>query len=227
MLHPSTLPLSDKIIVVCFSLTVAATSRAFYGHVGEAAGKKLPSSASLPRFAAWYRYFQLSTIILAVGGCVYFDPVLLDLYDSRFLLYLGMVSVTVALSLFISAKLTLGPNYSHCFESYIPNSMTSAGLYRWIRHPIYSSNMLLLLGVFIMSGSCWILANLCLLFFWYRRAALQEEDELCERLTGYKVYMGQTGRFLPKVIALRSPSTRAVPKQTNKQVPPASSHLSC
>ena len=59
-----------------------------------------------------------------------------------------MISV-IATVLFLSAKVTLGRNYSPCYDSYLPQDIIRTGLYNYVRHPIYLSNILLLIGVFI------------------------------------------------------------------------------
>ena len=73
----------------------------------------------------------------------------------------------------------------------------SLGLYKLIRHPLYTSNLLLVIGVFIACGSALILINFCILFIYYLMAALSEEKALLNHFPKYKKYKKQTGMFLP------------------------------
>jgi len=101
------------------------------------------------------------------------------------------------MAFFISAKLSLGEHYSPCFDSFVPRDIVQEGLYRYIRHPIYASNILLLIGVFIACGSLWILFNIILLGIYYMNSALREELVLLEEFPNYGEYSNHTNRFIP------------------------------
>ena len=78
--------------------------------------------------------------------------------------------------------------------------LVTTGIYRYIRHPLYSSLLLLAWGIFFKAPS-WlggVLAGATTLFL--TLTALAEEAE-CIRFFGpaYKVYMQTTRRFLPFV----------------------------
>ena len=98
----------------------------------------------------------------------------IDFYNLLFS-YIGVSISTIAISLFISSKITLGKNYSPCYDQRKPKSITSSGLYKYVRHPIYSSNILLLIGTFIISGSYLMLINIFILSLFYTISAYREE----------------------------------------------------
>jgi protein-S-isoprenylcysteine O-methyltransferase Ste14 len=99
--------------------------------------------------------------------------------------------------LFFIAGINLGDHYTPCYDSYIPEDIIQNGVYKLIRHPIYTSNLLLIIGVFIACGSALILINFFILFIYYLMAALSEEKALLNHFPQYKKYKKQTGMFLP------------------------------
>ena len=76
--------------------------------------------------------------------------------------------------------------------------LVTSGIYRYIRHPLYSSLLLLTWGVFfkaptLAGGALAVAASVCLL-----ATALADESE-CLRFFGaeYQAYMARTKRFVP------------------------------
>lgn len=188
----------DGFIATAFVIIMSAVSALFYNHKGKLYIKNKQGHIKSPSsFRFVYRYIQLTTIIASIGSFLTDYPPFLELHDKIFLLYLGISISTVAMALFISAKLSLGEHYSPCFDSYIPRDIVQEGLYRYIRHPIYASNILLLIGVFIASGSLWILINIVLLGIYYVNSALREELILLEKFPIYSKYSTHTNRFIP------------------------------
>ena len=104
----------------------------------------------------------------------------------------------IAISLFISAKISLGNNYSDCFEQKKPNKIVKTGLYSTVRHPIYTSNIILVLSVLVISGSYLIFISLILITLFYTISAFREEKYLVNRFPSYARYSKKTGMFVPK-----------------------------
>ena len=102
-------------------------------------------------------------------------------------------------SLFAWALRTLGTNYSPCFDSYVPNAICRAGPYSKIRHPIYTANMLQILGVAIASGSLILFANVAVLAVLYFITANNEESVLLKALPEYSDYVQTSSMFLPSL----------------------------
>lgn len=90
-----------------------------------------------------------------------------------------------------------------------PNSsvdLVQSGLYRHIRHPIYTGVLCCAFGVAIAHGgfAVWILAIVLLFFFTFKSAF--EESMLAETYPTYRAYMQHTGRFLPLWVDLTGKS---------------------
>ena len=95
------------------------------------------------------------------------------------------------------ARYNLKDNYSPCYDMKAPRDFIQHGVYRIVRHPIYLSNLILLLGVFLISGSIWIIFNLTILFVYYLISAIKEEKYLSKRFPNYKKYQSLTSMFIP------------------------------
>jgi protein-S-isoprenylcysteine O-methyltransferase Ste14 len=161
------------------------------------------SGKSLPNFYFVYRYIQISTLAVSIASIFGNWPILLRLHNRTDIMVVGLCGALATFGLFIWAKSALGDNYSPCFDSYLPQAFKRTGPYKFVRHPIYSSNIVLLVLLWASNGSLWILANVTILAAYYSKSARQEEEELAGRFPAYVEYLKQTGRFVPK---LRGPS---------------------
>lgn len=77
--------------------------------------------------------------------------------------------------------------------------LIDGGLFRWVRHPIYTGILALVFGYALVSGSIWrgLIAGALLVLFQFK--ARYEEQLLLSKFGSYPNYMATTGRFLPKV----------------------------
>ena len=112
--------------------------------------------------------------------------------------YAGLLTGAIGLLIFLTAKRSLGTNYTPCFNAYLPHGLTTSGIYGVIRHPIYVANLLLIFAGFLISGSLYILGILALLARIYSQSARHEEQALAGSFPGYHIYMQSTGRFFPR-----------------------------
>ena len=77
------------------------------------------------------------------------------------------------------------------------SELRTGGLYRVVRHPIYSGLMALTLGSAIRSGSLVVAAAALALAGWLTIKARWEERRLVDRHPGYAAYAARTPRFVP------------------------------
>lgn len=77
--------------------------------------------------------------------------------------------------------------------------LATNGLYKYVRHPMYSSVLLLSLGIALLSGQ-WLkyslVAALAVLFYY---KSVYEERYLAQKYTGYMAYAKKTARFVPLI----------------------------
>lgn len=77
--------------------------------------------------------------------------------------------------------------------------MARQGLYRYVRHPMYTSVLLFSLGIALYSGTLYkyLLVGSLLLLFYLKSS--YEESFLSEKYPDYSNYAKVTPRFLPKL----------------------------
>lgn len=83
----------------------------------------------------------------------------------------------------------------------LPNNaarLVTKGPYRFVRHPIYTSVILLGIGIAIRSGSWIVTVALIGLVLLFAVKSRWEEMHLDDTFPGYKQYLKTTGRFLPR-----------------------------
>ena len=113
----------------------------------------------------------------------------------------GVIMYTAGLLVAIWGRLQLGTNWSDIETPQVgqQQEVVSNGIYRYIRHPIYAGDLLLLFGLELALNSWLVLAIVLLAPVVLRRAVL-EEKLLAKRLRGYDSYAQRTKRFIPFVV---------------------------
>jgi protein-S-isoprenylcysteine O-methyltransferase Ste14 len=120
--------------------------------------------------------------------------------DALILRLIGAGTYTAGLLIAILARLQLGRNWSDIETPSIAGeqAVVARGIYRYIRHPIYVGDLLLLFGLELALNSWLVVAVIALVPVVLRRAIL-EERLLSRQLPGYDAYMRRTKRFIPFV----------------------------
>lgn len=84
------------------------------------------------------------------------------------------------------------------FPSPLPGAkLINIGVYKFIRHPIYSGLILAFFGYAIISDSGYRLLISTILFLLFYYKTLYEEKRLIEKFPTYKEYKNRSGRFFP------------------------------
>lgn len=145
-----------------------------------------------------------ATLGLAVVPLLYVATDGLDLADYPFqpwLAWIGAVLAVGFLALFVASHRHLGRNWSVSLEIRREHTLITDGLYRFVRHPMYSSFWL------------WALAQVCLvqngvagpaglvgvaILYWTRVGP--EEAMMRGAFNGaYEAYARRTGRIVPRI----------------------------
>lgn len=120
--------------------------------------------------------------------------------NERMVWGIGLALTAIGVSIAIWARLSLGANWSGTVTLKNQHELVRKGLYRWIRHPIYTGIGLGMFGSAIIGGylAGLIGAGLILLGFYIK--ARKEESFLREEFgAGFEEHARQTGMFLPKL----------------------------
>lgn len=107
------------------------------------------------------------------------------------------VLVIAGLALVLAASLRLGRALT---PTPVPNgrgTLQTSGLYRYMRHPIYTGVLLIVIGLVVGSGNA--IAGLVGLvtFGFFDSKARWEEAQLDRAFPGYEAYARRTARFFP------------------------------
>ena len=110
----------------------------------------------------------------------------------------GMVFMGAAIGLGLWAALHLGRGLT---ASPLPNGATdlvTRGPYQFVRHPMYTSVILLGIGMSVRSGSLIVAVAFVALVALFFVKSRWEELHLADTFPGYSRYMASTGRFVPR-----------------------------
>ena len=115
------------------------------------------------------------------------------------LFWLGVVIFIVGFLITVFAVLQLNLNLSP-FPSPLPGSkLIVNGVYKFVRHPIYTGLILAFFGYAIISDSGYrmLIATALFLLFYFK--TIYEEKRLAEKFPTYSEYKSRTGRFFPGI----------------------------
>ncbi|MGB7493470.1 MAG: isoprenylcysteine carboxylmethyltransferase family protein [Candidatus Acidiferrum sp.] len=145
-------------------------------------------------------------ILLLVGGWLLFGPrVAWEWMNVRLLpnvplvwgLGLGVTAIGIGMAIW--ARLSLGTNWSGTVTLKKDHELVRKGLYRRIRHPIYTGILVGMVGTQMIQGHLkgWIGVGIILAGFYIK--ARREERFLSEEFGArFEEHARQTGMFLPK-----------------------------
>lgn len=113
----------------------------------------------------------------------------------------GTAIYSIGLLTAIAARFQLGDNWANIETGQIltKQKVVARGVYSLIRHPIYTGDLLLLLGLELALNS-WLFLGVFILAPVVLLKALKEERMLARELSGYEAYRARTKRFIPFVI---------------------------
>jgi protein-S-isoprenylcysteine O-methyltransferase Ste14 len=157
-----------------------------------------------------HRY--LESVLLLGGGVLVFDILLNAMVPdvvayrwaipairlSTMFTWLGLASMTGGLILCAVAVTGLGTSWRIGIDRETPGSLVSGGVYKSVRHPIYSGMLMVVSGVALVTGdlisiavagAAWVGIPL--------QARLEEEFLISRHGDEYRKYKERTGRFWP------------------------------
>lgn len=105
---------------------------------------------------------------------------------------LGLVGVAIA-------ALRLGPALTPTPVPTERGTMVTGGLYRFVRHPIYTAVLIIVIGLTVRSGSLLTLIVAAATVAFFNIKARWEEARLSERYVDYQTYAAVTPRFIPRL----------------------------
>jgi protein-S-isoprenylcysteine O-methyltransferase Ste14 len=163
--------------------------------------KRDPASAPAPRTPM----SPVKAVKIGALGFLVLQTAFLNAFpiaqQSRGLRRAGLLIYLAGLGVAMLGRLQLGNNWVDLEDSKVlpEHAVVSTGVYRFIRHPIYAGDLLLLAGLQLALNSWLVVGVLAPLLVVVKRTSV-EERQLAERLPEYSSYKARTKRFIPLVV---------------------------
>jgi protein-S-isoprenylcysteine O-methyltransferase Ste14 len=144
---------------------------------------------SLPRSTNW-AWLMIQLVFLAA---VFAAGLLWPGVDDSWLRHptFGLVMMIISARIGLVGCLTLRSSLS-AFPQPRPTKLATKGLYRWLRHPMYSGLVVLALGWVFYTGSIAALIATVLLWWFLKRKAALEDRMLSQVYPEHARYASQT-----------------------------------
>lgn len=142
-------------------------------------------------------------ILFVLIQCVLFLLFLLEIPQLQLsipllIAIIGGIALIVGGIVLLIALLQLNKNLSPFPSPKSGAQLIQTGLYKYIRHPIYTGILMVFFGysMYVASGYKFLITLLLLVLFLFK--SRYEEKRLVHTFKEYAMYMKKTGRFLPK-----------------------------
>jgi len=109
---------------------------------------------------------------------------------------LSIISIPMGISVFTS----IGKNITDTVETRKHHQLITNGIYRYIRHPLYTTGLFFFIGLGLLASN-WLMLILsaAVMTTLYTRT-FAEEERLIETFGDqYRAYMERTGKFMPRL----------------------------
>jgi protein-S-isoprenylcysteine O-methyltransferase Ste14 len=166
---------------------------------GSASAKSTPQPLSLS-LKGLVKLAKIGILLFLVIQTLFLDlfPIL---EEPAPLQIVGTVVYLTGLAMAITGRVQLGSNWANLEDYQILSNqdLVQTGIYRYIRHPIYTGDILLLLGLELALNS-WLVIGVLGLILLVVRQTLAEEAILAKRFPDYSTYRRRTKMFIPFVV---------------------------
>ena len=112
----------------------------------------------------------------------------------------GVGLALIAGALLVWMFRTLGRNLTDTVVTRKQHTLVTTGPYRWVRHPLYTSAALAIVGNSLVAANWFIFVVGCLgLLLLVIRTRKEEQNLIAKFGDDYRNYMQRTGRFVPRL----------------------------
>ena len=124
--------------------------------------------------------------------------------------WVGVVVGAIAVWLGYLAHRTLGTNYTATLKRMEGRRFVVQGVYRWVRHPMYTSFFAVLAADFLLTAN-WLIGLLGMVYSLVIVERVGHEERILLESFGdeYRQYMRRVGRFFPRLAHRKSDSDRS------------------
>jgi protein-S-isoprenylcysteine O-methyltransferase Ste14 len=121
--------------------------------------------------------------------------------DPQMLILVGGIIYIAGLTIAITGRVQLGKNWANLEDYQVLSGqhLVRNGIYRYIRHPIYTGDVLLILGLELALNS-WLVLLVIPLIVVVARQTLEEEKVLQKSFPEYAEYRKNSKMFIPFIV---------------------------
>lgn len=142
-------------------------------------------------------YVALQNVLLVLFAAVVFFAPKNFLFESHAVKVVGDVFCAVGVLVILFAVISLRRVIQIAPEPKAGGELIQHGVYKYLRHPIYSGILFCVLGMFLRTPTIWIaIASLAVIAFLFFKARL-EEKLLLSAYPGYADYRRRTWGLFP------------------------------
>ena len=146
----------------------------------------MPGSSSSDRGVGWvWGQFALMAVILALGALPPRWP--------EWVRVLGVLLLLAGVAVFVWAARTLGGSFTAYPRPRPEGTLVEDGPYRFVRHPVYSAGVLVLLGYGLITSVVATAAVPAITVLWWLKSRV-EERHLAARFPAYADYRRRVRR---------------------------------
>ena len=153
----------------------------------------------------WFWILMLMAGPLVALGCLAFllEPRWIDFARvdlPPWVRYLGAPVGVAGAGLFLAMFRHLGLNVTSTSMPRASATLVTSGPYRWIRHPMYTAALILVVASALLTASLMVAIGGVAMFALLAARSQVEERRLVEKFgDDYRAYQRRTGRFLPRL----------------------------
>ncbi len=113
----------------------------------------------------------------------------------------GALSIAAGTAVNLAGRFTLKSNWGNRIRIYEQHTLTTNGIYKHIRHPLYASTILMLYGFSLLFINAVVFALTSAVFVPFMIYRAKQEDGMLAETFGaaFTEYKEKTGMFLPKI----------------------------
>lgn len=168
---------------------------------------KRPGATAAPKAPRQATTLKSVVKLVKVGVLLFLvvQTLFLDIFpisrDPQALRIAGVILYAAGLAIAILGRVELGRNWANLedYQVLSGQSLVQTGIYRFIRHPIYTGDILLILGLELALNS-WLVLGVIFLIAFVVRQTLAEEKILARAFPDYAAYIKQTKMFIPYLV---------------------------
>ena len=159
-----------------------------------------PRRAAMPHRLQLIKALKLLVLAFLLVQTLFLDVLPISTAPGQLQL-LGGVLYLLGLGIAVTARVQLGRNWLdlESFDVRPEQTIVDRGIYRYVRHPIYTGDLLLVTGLELALNSWLVLAVVPLALFVVKQVSA-EETLLSRTFPSYARYCAGTKRFIPFVV---------------------------